>query len=84
MEIQAPAALTIPRRPATHEPEDAQNPAIALAFTDDKARQDSNWNGVYDAGEPIGTFAFIAVNQVGNGRIVAIVDNSFQDDDSSE
>jgi len=55
------------------------NPAIALAFTDEKAWKDSNYNGVYDANEPIGTFALIAINQIGLGRIVAIADNAFQD-----
>jgi hypothetical protein len=53
--------------------------AVALAFTEKTAWQDSNWNTTHDAGEPYGPFPVLAVNKIGSGRIVAVADNAFQD-----
>jgi len=57
-----------------------QGSAVALAFTDDKVFKDTNWNSIHDPGEAYGPFAVIAVNEIGSARIVAVADNSFQDD----
>ena len=55
-------------------------PAVALALTDKDAWQDTNWNGKYDLAEPTGPFTIAATSVVGRGRVVAVADNSFQDD----
>jgi hypothetical protein len=54
--------------------------AMALAFTDEDAWQDTNWNSEYDPGEPTGPFTIAAAYEAGRARVAAVADNAFQDD----
>jgi hypothetical protein len=52
--------------------------ATALAYTGADTWRDRNSNGQQDIGEEVGPFVFILASEYGNGRIIAIADNAFQ------
>ena len=57
------------------------NGATGLAWTDTDSWQDTNGNDTCDSGTDLtGPFTIVAGYDTGCGRVVAVSDNSFQDD----